>query len=198
MSDSAHRQSPGTRLASARSGLFLPFLVWPLPRTVPSANNLLARQPGTPPNCRIRLLFHSLPCNLSPCRSPGRARLSFPRSIRTRQPRRCCNPGREKAVRLPAWKATLSAGGAVRSSLAKDAEAAQQTAILLSRINHVNRTGTDGFLKALVAERQDLAGLPFAMGDACRTKGERNRQLLERCYCSASHGTTHFRKLPSR
>ncbi len=66
-----------------------------------------------------------------------------------------------------------------QAPLTKDAEALQQTAILLSRINHVNRTGTDGFLKALVAERQDLAGLPFAMGDACRTKGERNRQFAQ-------------------
>ncbi len=66
-----------------------------------------------------------------------------------------------------------------QAPLAKDTDALQQTAIQLARINHVNRSETDGFLKALVAERQDLAGLPFAMGDACRTKGERNRQFAQ-------------------
>jgi hypothetical protein len=64
-----------------------------------------------------------------------------------------------------------------QAPLAKDTDTLQQTAIQLAKINHVNRSETDGFLKALVAERQDLAGLPFAMGDACRTKGERNRQF---------------------
>ncbi len=63
--------------------------------------------------------------------------------------------------------------------LAKDTDALQQTAILLAKINHVNRTETDGFLKALMAQRADLAGLPFAMGDACRTRGERNRQFAQ-------------------
>src|SRR5262249_31743576 len=34
-----------------------------------------------------------------------------------------------------------------------------------------------GYMKALLAERGDLSGLPFAMGDSCRTKGERSRQF---------------------
>ncbi len=32
-------------------------------------------------------------------------------------------------------------------------------------------------MEALVAERPDLSGLPVAMGDACRTKGEQARQF---------------------
>src|SRR5439155_494829 len=35
----------------------------------------------------------------------------------------------------------------------------------------------DGFMEALRGARSDLAGLPFAMGDACRTKGDRSREL---------------------
>jgi hypothetical protein len=40
---------------------------------------------------------------------------------------------------------------------------------------HLNGKEEDGFLKALLAARPDLAGLPFAMGDACRTSGDRAR-----------------------
>jgi hypothetical protein len=38
---------------------------------------------------------------------------------------------------------------------------------------HLNGKEEDGFLKALVRSRPDLAGVPFVMGDACRTKGDR-------------------------
>jgi hypothetical protein len=47
----------------------------------------------------------------------------------------------------------------------------------IAKINVANKKGTDAFLKALVENRPDLAGLPFAMGDACRTTGERSRQF---------------------
>jgi hypothetical protein len=46
-----------------------------------------------------------------------------------------------------------------------------------SRINHRNGKKTDGFLLALTGERTDLACLPFARGDAGRTKGENSRQF---------------------
>jgi hypothetical protein len=55
--------------------------------------------------------------------------------------------------------------------------AAKLLAQTLARINHLNGKKTDGFLLALRGERADLDGLPFAMGDACRTKGERSRQF---------------------
>lgn len=47
-------------------------------------------------------------------------------------------------------------------------EAARQ----LAKINHVNKVKTDAFMAALLENRPDLAGMPFAMGDACRTKGD--------------------------
>jgi hypothetical protein len=56
-------------------------------------------------------------------------------------------------------------------------EAFKATAFTMAKINHLNGRKTDGFLSALRFERSDLAGLPFAMGDACRTKGERTRQF---------------------
>jgi hypothetical protein len=55
--------------------------------------------------------------------------------------------------------------------------ALQELAVQLARINHLNSKKQDGFLEALLAERRDLQGLPFAMGDACRTRGERSKQF---------------------
>jgi hypothetical protein len=49
----------------------------------------------------------------------------------------------------------------------------RHTSRLIAGINQLNRRTEDGFLKALTTERPDLAGLPFAMGSACRTTGER-------------------------
>jgi hypothetical protein len=60
--------------------------------------------------------------------------------------------------------------------LAKE-KALERTAHAIAKINHLNQKDTDGFLKALLQQRSDLAGLSFAMGDACRTKGERSREF---------------------
>jgi hypothetical protein len=56
-------------------------------------------------------------------------------------------------------------------------DARLNTAILIAKINHLNGKKADGFLEALRGERPDLAGLPFAMGDECRTEGERRREF---------------------
>lgn len=56
-------------------------------------------------------------------------------------------------------------------------EATEQTAHSIAKINHLNKPKTDGFMDALCRSRPDLAGLPFAMGDACRTKGDRSREF---------------------
>jgi hypothetical protein len=55
--------------------------------------------------------------------------------------------------------------------------ATRNIAFTIAKVNHLNARKTDGFLEALRGERPDLTGLPFAMGDACRTKGERSRQF---------------------
>jgi hypothetical protein len=53
----------------------------------------------------------------------------------------------------------------------------EQTAYQLAKMHHMNAKKTDAFMTALLESREDLAGLPFAMGDACRTVGERTRQF---------------------
>src|SRR4051812_4911066 len=58
---------------------------------------------------------------------------------------------------------------------ARSPEALRLTAHTMAKINHFNRKKTDGFMEALLRERPDLAGLPMAMGDACRTKGDRTQ-----------------------
>jgi hypothetical protein len=60
---------------------------------------------------------------------------------------------------------------------AVNAEAMKKIAHQIAKINHLNAKKTDAFIEALRDERLDLHGLPFAMGDACRTKGERSRQF---------------------
>jgi hypothetical protein len=57
--------------------------------------------------------------------------------------------------------------------------ALERTARMIAQINHINAGKQDGFLRALIAQRTDLAGMPFAMGDACRTKGERSKQFAQ-------------------
>ena len=58
-----------------------------------------------------------------------------------------------------------------------DGKLTEQIAHQLAKINHLNARKTDAFMIALLANRADLAGLPFAMGDSCRTAGERTRQF---------------------
>jgi hypothetical protein len=58
-------------------------------------------------------------------------------------------------------------------------DATKNTAFLIAKINHLNGKKPEGFLLALRDNRTDLTGLPFAMGDACRTKGERSKLFAQ-------------------
>ena len=64
---------------------------------------------------------------------------------------------------------------AFQEPLAKTPDALKLTAETMAKINHVNRVKTDSFMEVLLRERPDLAGLPMAMGDACRMKGDRTQ-----------------------
>jgi hypothetical protein len=52
---------------------------------------------------------------------------------------------------------------------------------------HLNGKEEDGYVKAVLASRPDLAGLPFAMGAACRTNGDRARAFKEAAESVSSH-----------
>ncbi|MBN9121367.1 MAG: HEAT repeat domain-containing protein [Planctomycetes bacterium] len=54
---------------------------------------------------------------------------------------------------------------------------ANDAAHQIAKINHANAKKTDAFMSALLESRPDLAGMPFAMGDDCRTSGERLKYL---------------------
>lgn len=54
-------------------------------------------------------------------------------------------------------------------------EAARQ----LAKINHVNKVKTDAFMAALLENRPDLTGMPFAMGDACRSTGDKVKYFTQ-------------------
>jgi hypothetical protein len=54
-----------------------------------------------------------------------------------------------------------------------DEKMTQQAAYQLAKITHANAKKTDAFMTALLENRPDLAGMPFAMGDDCRATGPR-------------------------
>ena len=56
-------------------------------------------------------------------------------------------------------------------------KAMEATAHLMAKINHLNAKKTDGFMEALIANRPDLNGLPFLMGDECRTGEEQAKDF---------------------
>jgi hypothetical protein len=58
-----------------------------------------------------------------------------------------------------------------------DDKAMEHIAHRIAKINHLNEKKSDGFIDSLRGTRTDLIGLPFAMGDACRSKGERSKQF---------------------
>ena len=53
----------------------------------------------------------------------------------------------------------------------------EQIAHQVAKVNHLNKKTRDHFISALLEERTDLRGLPFAMGDACRSGAARARQF---------------------
>jgi hypothetical protein len=52
-------------------------------------------------------------------------------------------------------------------------KATYEIAHQLAKMRHLNGKNTDKFLETLIAKRPDLQGLPFVMGKACRTTGDR-------------------------
>lgn len=56
--------------------------------------------------------------------------------------------------------------------------AESEIAYTLAKINHLNKKERDYFVKLLQEHRPDLAGLPFAMGDACRMSKGVSRQFI--------------------
>jgi hypothetical protein len=57
---------------------------------------------------------------------------------------------------------------------------ARKLALQLDRIDILNEREEDGFVKALRGQRPDLAGLPFALGAACRGTDKRSKQFADK------------------
>jgi hypothetical protein len=60
----------------------------------------------------------------------------------------------------------------------KTADAQLHTAVTIDGVNLLNQKKTDAFIETLMKKRPDLAGLAFAMGDACRMKPEASKQFV--------------------
>jgi hypothetical protein len=57
-------------------------------------------------------------------------------------------------------------------------KATEKITKFIVNINRLNEKGTDHFVKLLQANRDDLAGLPFVMGDACRQSAGRSAEFV--------------------
>jgi hypothetical protein len=55
----------------------------------------------------------------------------------------------------------------------------KETAHVIAKITHLNQHDDDGFLKAFLAARADMRGLPFLMGKDCRTETKRSQVFSE-------------------
>jgi hypothetical protein len=82
------------------------------------------------------------------------------------------------SVKLPPWTnedltmvPELTFGEPISKELPKQ-KAMETTAHVMAKINHLNWTKTDGFMRAMLEQRPDLRGLPFLMGEQCRTREE--------------------------
>ncbi len=114
--------------------------------------------PVTPPNAGPRFQFKIDP------KTPLKDLLpTAPKIERRAEPVRGNDLGRVPEVQFEACQGNVGA------------EAMKHIAHQIAKINHLNDKKTDGFIDALRSERPDLIGLPFAMGDACRTKGDRSK-----------------------
>jgi hypothetical protein len=86
-----------------------------------------------------------------------------------------------------------------KQAMLREQEAFKKTAHLIAKINHVNQKGTDRFVKALRDSRDDLAGLPFLLGDACRLSKERSRAFVTGVSLARdSQRVEHEEKPPAR
>jgi hypothetical protein len=105
-------------------------------------------------------------------------------TIAPRTPLKELLPTPPKARRIPGPLATDDLAGVpevvIQEPLPRGLgaeEALRRVAYQVAKINFLNQKEADGFLRALAERRADLAGLPFAMGDACRMTGERSREF---------------------
>jgi hypothetical protein len=58
-------------------------------------------------------------------------------------------------------------------------KAMEAIALQIAKTNHLNKEKSDRFMEALLAERADLAGLPFQMGGDCRLSTTRSRYFKD-------------------
>jgi hypothetical protein len=60
----------------------------------------------------------------------------------------------------------------------KTEDAQLHTAVTIDGVHLLNQKKTDAFIVAMMSKRPDLAGLSFAMGDACRMKPDAGKQFV--------------------
>jgi hypothetical protein len=86
-------------------------------------------------------------------------------------------------AKLPVWTSEdlakvpdLTFGEPISKMLKKE-KAMEAIAHQLAKANHLNQAKTDGFMLALIDRRAELRGMPYLMGDECRTREEQARMF---------------------
>jgi hypothetical protein len=79
-------------------------------------------------------------------------------------------PFNEDLTKVP----EITFGEPIAKDLAKQ-DAMEATAHAMAKINHLNLKKTDGFMLAMLDKRADLRGMPFLMGEECRTREDQAR-----------------------
>jgi hypothetical protein len=72
----------------------------------------------------------------------------------------------------------------------------EQIAFQIAKINYLNKENKDRFIELLIANRPDLAGLPFAMGAACR-QDEGQAKRFQGAVGHVQNNPSSLRRCPS-
>jgi hypothetical protein len=117
-----------------------------------------------------------------PPMAPSVAPLRFDFKIDPKIPIASLLPAAPKTpAKLPLWtnedlaKAPEATFGEPIAKNLERTKALEATAHILAKVNHLNAKKSDGFMLAMLEHRTDLRGLPFLMGDECRTREEQAR-----------------------
>jgi hypothetical protein len=144
-------------LAFAAMPIFLAYLSWTWAwRFAAPGTRAMGARPAT------------APASPHPAIDPPAPRSAEPLTTLYRKERKAAIYLDDDLARVP--ELSLEAVPAERLTPARWQE---RKAAAVAEALRLNGQEEDGFLKALLRSRPDLADLPFLMGDACRTKGER-------------------------
>ncbi len=141
----------------------------------------IAQQPPSGPGPGVTF-FPQLTPSMAPPNMPMAPSPRFSFKFDKNEPITTLLPAAPKTPsKLPIWTnedltkvPEVTFGEPVAKNLDKT-KALEATAHILAKVNQLNARKTDSFMLAMMEHRTDLRGLPYLMGDECRTREEQAR-----------------------